>query len=302
MNIKKKKKIVSFLKTLRCRYINSISFKMSLSKGERELLKYNSTLKNCLAGRRCFIIGNGPSVRKQNLGLLKDEIVFTVNQSARQRDFKLLHSNFHFWTDPNLFVVDDSSASIVDMMRNVNSEGNTPICFFPIKERKFIQTFHLDSELDIRYISPHLGWLFDGFNLDFDLCRHIPQFGTVVQFCIVTAIYMGVKEIYLLGCDNTGIINSINSIMNQADGNYYGYDVDEIEKIRMEETAKRNGLETEVNSYLYNIRSYRILDNYCKKRDISIYNCSANTVIDSIRRLEYEEVIKEFSNSYNKSH
>ena len=43
----------------------------------------------------------------------------------------------------------------------------------------------------------------------------IPSFTTVVQYCIIVAIYMGFNEIYLLGCDSTGIVATINCALNQ---------------------------------------------------------------------------------------
>ena len=89
----------------------------------------------------------------------------------------------------------------------------------------------------------------------------------------------------------TGLINTITSLLNNNDGDNYCYNVSAEEKARMERTAKRNGLEKDTKSYLYNIRDYRILYEYCLKRKIKLFNCSGQTVIDSIPRLHYESVI-----------
>jgi hypothetical protein len=37
-------------------------------------------LRNQHKGQRCFIIGNGPSLRQTNLALLKDEVTFGLNR------------------------------------------------------------------------------------------------------------------------------------------------------------------------------------------------------------------------------
>ena len=37
-------------------------------------------LKNSLRGRRCFILGNGPSLRQTDLKLLRDEFTFGLNR------------------------------------------------------------------------------------------------------------------------------------------------------------------------------------------------------------------------------
>ena len=45
-------------------------------KRSKEQLK---SLHNKFAGKRCFIVGNGPSLNKLDLNLLKDEFSFAVN-------------------------------------------------------------------------------------------------------------------------------------------------------------------------------------------------------------------------------
>lgn len=278
-------------------YQNTIGFsKMKWCNEEAyRWLQKNKEFKNKYQGQRCFIVGNGPSVKRQDLSLLKEEYVFTVNQSSRRADFAAMHTNFHFWTDSNLFVVDEKNPgdlAILDVMKGAATKDNDPICFFPLEQKAFVEKYQLDQSLQVRYLSIGLDWMYEGFQESLDLTKHIPTYGTVVQFCIVAAIYMGFEEIYLLGCDNTGIINTITSLMEQNDGANYGYDVSEEEKQRMERTAKRNGLEKDTRSYLYNIRDYRLLREYCDKRGIQLVNCSAQTVIDSVPRASYETIIK----------
>lgn len=277
-------------------YKNTVSIKTMKHKDPEAymLLQENQKLRNAYLGERCFIVGNGPSIKNQNLSLLENEYVFTVNQSSRNPDFAKIKTTFHFWTDDNLFVIDETNRgdlAIIDIMKGVTTKDNQPICFFPLRQRGFIKKFGLDKCLNVKYISPELSWMYEGFDETFDLTKHIPVFGTVVQFCLIAAIYMGFKEIYLLGCDNTGLINTITSLLNNNDGDNYCYNVSAEEKARMERTAKRNGLEKDTKSYLYNIRDYRILYEYCLKRKIKLFNCSGQTVIDSIPRLHYESVI-----------
>lgn len=271
--------------------------KYHLTKGRKQyaLLESNRDLKGCLRGKRCFIIGNGPSLKQQDLEGLRDEVVFTVNQAARHDFYEKIHSNFHLWTDPNLFVIEEGSSvdsSIVDLMREVKTQDNNPICFFPLEQVKFVEKYSLDKTLNIYYLSPELGWLYEGFEEVFDLERPIPVFGTVVQYAICAAIYMQASEIYLLGCDNTGIINSVNSLLDENDGSNYGYHVSTSEIVRMRRTAERNGLELDSLAYYNNLKSYRLLYNYCTNRNVKLINCSARTVIDCIPRMDLRDVLR----------
>lgn len=272
-----------------------LAYKIKSKKKKYYLLEENKALKNVLQGKRCFILGNGPSLKTQDLSILKDEIVFTVNQAARNDAFQIIKTTYHFWTDPNLFVLDENSEadmSIIDVMKNVRTQDNNPICFFPLDKYDFVKNYNLGNVLNIRFISPELGWLYENFDEPIELDKQIPVFGTVVQYAISAAIYMGASEIYIMGCDNTGIVNSVNSILEENDGSNYGYEVTELERIRMQRTAKRNGLELDALAYYNDIKSYRLLYDYCVKRKIKLFNCSSRTVIDSIPKVDYESVVR----------
>ena len=126
-----------------------------------------------------------------------------------------------------------------------------------------------------------------------DLSKCIAACGTVVQFAIEAAIYMGFSQIYLLGCDNTGIITAVKSALRKNDEEDYLYQVSENEKRRMESLLERNSLEVYIRSYLSTFINYRMLYEECRKRNISLINCSSSTVIDSIPRASLTEVLRE---------
>ena len=46
---------------------------------ERALLARNSVFRNRHKGQRCFVIGNGPSLKTQDLSLLAREITFVMS-------------------------------------------------------------------------------------------------------------------------------------------------------------------------------------------------------------------------------
>lgn len=288
MTISKTDKLLASWHKLKNIYANNVKIRNS----RYNVLKKNIEFKNCLKGKRCFIVGNGPSVKQQDLTLLENEIVFTVNKAVNHKDFEKIKTNYHFWTDPNLFVIEsDEDKDIIEMMKSIRTENNNPVCFFPLKQKEFLKKYGLDSILDVRYIAPELGWMYEGFDEEFNLTKKIPQFGTVVQFCIAAALYMGADEIYFIGCDNTGIVNTINGILKENGAESHGYEISQKEIERIQRTSERNGLEIDTISYLNDIKAYRILNQYCKKRNVKLVNCSSRTVIDSVPREKFEDVI-----------
>ena len=276
-------------------YQNSFAWiKYSFSNYEYvKILKTNKIFKNLFNESRCFILGNGPSLNSVDFTKLSDEYVFTVNQIARRNDFNSLKSNFHFFADTFFYNLDETKedAEVLDVIKRVKTHDNNPMVFFPINAFEFIKKNGLDKELDIHFFKSEL--IFgDFFEQDINYSKVVPSFNTVVQWCISMAIYMGFKEIYLLGCDNTGIISTVKSVLKE-DVSEYTYDMTDNERKRMQKMLNENTLYEHALSYAYTLKGYSDLKKYCDKRGIRLYNCSNPTVIGSIEKISLDKVLKD---------
>lgn len=257
------------------------------------LIKLNKEFENIHKGKRCFVIGNGPSLKEQDLSLLENEYVFTVNQIVRNPDFKKIKTNYHFWADPVFFDLSPDKPEdleLLEVFKGVNTEDNKPICFLPTYAYDFVKKFILDKELNIRYYKVVYKF-HDGYNKRINFTKFIPGFYTVVQYAIAMAIYMGFSKIYLLGCDTTGIITTINTALKTSNIDTYAYDITENERKRLENQLKVYDMEECFNGWSKILHLYKTLNDYCKKRNIKLINCSSKTIIDSIVREKYEDVI-----------
>ena len=56
---------------------------------ENRILSQNKKYKDLYKGQRVFILGNGPSIKEENISSLCQEHVFTVNQGVRNPAFIL---------------------------------------------------------------------------------------------------------------------------------------------------------------------------------------------------------------------
>ena len=269
-------------------YVKDIRFS-----SKNKLLLRNKSFKSIHLGKRCFILGNGPSLKTEKLSCLHDEFVFTVNQAARLPDFNLLKSNYHFWADPNFFKINKNNPEDIELLEAMLSVGkhNPELqCFFPIEQLDFITKYGIDKQLNVNYFYSALN-MYNNYNHLINYSKPVLAFGTVVQWCITMAIFMGFQEIYLLGCDNTGIITTLKSILHQNDDNDYSYSVSKNEKLRMEKMLENSSLEAYLQSYIRTVQDYRRLMQYCYKRQIKLVNCSSETVIDSLPRKKLSEVL-----------
>lgn len=272
--------------------------KHKLCRSDRLLLKRNSIFKNIHKGCRCFILGNGPSLKKIDFALLQNEYVFTVNQLPKDPNFQKLKTNYHFWADSRFFNFDFSNITtgheeLVKTMLAANTIDNKPVVFYDISAKPMIDYFGLRKELDIYYFA-----LVDVYkkafleNHVYDIRKRVPNFSTVVQTCICVAVYMGFKEIVLLGCDQTSVINIIQSRIESENVTEYAYELSEAEQKRLKTVAKQTSLANELKWQGDVLDTYDYLYEYCKKKGISLLNATEGSLIESIPKIRLEDKLK----------
>lgn len=254
-------------------------------------LNANRELENIHKGKRCFVIGNAPSLNTQDLSVLKDEIVLTVNQISRNKQFKSLNTNYHFWADPGFFKENNKEGDkeLLEVMMSVNTDGNRPVCFFPLDVKEFVSNKKLDQVLNVRYFVP--GHILSDQYKKIDFSGIIPGMNTVVQYAIMLGIYMGCTEIYLLGCDCTGILSYIETKTDS--GNFeYAYDISQAEAERMK--AMLGGVSCEQTFYGWAkiFEGYRLLGEYCKQKGVQLINLTNGGILDCLPRKKFENVVK----------
>lgn len=262
--------------------------------GTRQRLMMNKEFKDAYSSERCFVIGNGPSLNEEDLSVLEREYVFTVNQAARNPQFKSLKTNFHFWADKNFFDISEDKPEDMELLQQfiaVGDKENQPIVFLPYSQSGFVEKFRLDEKINIRYFASILSC--DAKIRKIDFSKGTYGYSTVVHWAIAMAIYMGFKKIYLLGCDTTGIVSAVQSALGEQIGQY-SYQISEREQKRMQKmytTTRKNGIEEDFASWLRVLRTYKKLYDFCSEQGILLTNCSSRTIIDSIPRASLKDVL-----------
>jgi hypothetical protein len=253
----------------------------------------NIKYKDIHKGERCFIIGNGPSLKQQDLSLLRGEYVLTCNQLMRNPVFPQLRTSYHFWADPTFFALSPDrpeDMELLEVMLSVNTEGNKPVNFFAQEGFEFAKRFNLEEKLDIAFYAHRLE-LTDKYNNGIHFEKFTPNLHTVVHYAVAMAIYMGFSEIYLLGCDCTNVITAANTRLMAGDGAEYAYNISENEKKRMMNRNNAISMEDELKSFYEVFKGYRVLRDICEKSGIKLYNCTAGGLLDCVERKKYEDVI-----------
>lgn len=160
----------------------------------RNIKKFRK-LKNKYKGKRCFILGNGPSLNAHDLDLIKDEISFASNRVFYIFDKTEWRPTFYCLQDLNILretgelclkAIEVSEATFFRATSyNVLKDWNwnlDKVDFIPIWER-----YNLDNSLPFALEAK--SYLYDGW--------------TVTYMAIQLAVHMGFTEIYLLGVDHS---------------------------------------------------------------------------------------------------
>lgn len=249
-------------------------------------LQKNALFFNAYSGKRCFIVGTGPSIKKQDLSVLKNEYVFTVNTGYKSEQYDALNSSFHVFVDSMYFSKSIDEEEKIAFIEAIKEKLNKTVCFFPYtKANAFIEENGLNSILNINYLEEDLQEYWTSENIDFT--QVTPLTGTVVLTAVLLAIYMGFKEIYLLGCDCTDIYTSIGSKTQNANLVSYAWNNDKRQQKRLENTLGTRSFESIYHIQYLKFKTFRQVNSICKEKGIALYDCTLNGLLDCIEKKDF---------------
>lgn len=237
--------------------------------------KYNNQsqmfaqIKNSHAGERCFIIGNGPSLTMQDLDMLKGEFCFAANQIFFAFDKTE-------WR-PSAYVTVN-----VDTFVGYERQINALAC-----EYKFIDQKALDYGIEIPgavYLK-HGTWQPSEDFFSQNIEKYYYNGGTVAYTAMQIAVYMGFKEIYLLGIDNNYTFEKKKDgkkIVNNIQNHFYK---DETDK------DKPQNLYANVDVQHLN-ESFKAAYEYADNHGIKIFNATRGGKLDVYPRMKLEQILK----------
>lgn len=156
-----------------------------------------SYFKDKFKGRRCFIIGNGPSLTLEDLELLKKEICFSFNAIVNLLHKTEWRPTFYVTGSPNLYgdKLEKYVSEIPYYLIFYNDVGNTSEY---LRERDNVYFYRRNVFSSYEAILQSAGMYKDRY----DMTKELGYSGTNAFCAINMAFYMGFKEIVLIGVDN----------------------------------------------------------------------------------------------------
>ncbi len=245
--------------------------------GRYAFMQKNIELKDIYKEERAFLVANGPSVKKQDIKLLKDEITFFVNRSFLHEDYAYVQPTYHIFVDPKLASGEWEITMIDEVL-----EKNPNVIFLLNYKWYFLDKFkpYIDNpKFKIYWINSSL------FTTPFHKKRKIDltnlTYGSAVTgVAYIASIYMGIRNFYFLGQDGNGLCYELT----QRDSHFYGTNPEN--NLKMSKDVVKDLYMMHIS-----LKHWGYFADYCREIGVNVYNCTEGGIFDMFERKEYETVI-----------
>lgn len=239
---------------------------------------------NIHSGKRCFIIGNGPSLRMSDLDILQEhgEISFGVNAIFKAFKRTRWRPTYYFAPD-----VDGRYFPEYDIYHYVSRDECVAFYSDPIHWSRLTRGILNDRECI--HTEQCNGSPIHMPPFSSDICEGVWGGNTSLYCCIQIAAYMGFKQIYIMGAD-----------ANFDDANAEEYEKNHFTKKYCEDAMKKD-YEFDVIGSDYNpitfqrsvMQAFRKAERYSRAHGFRIYNATRGGKLEEFQRVNFDSLFSQ---------
>lgn len=238
------------------------------------LLERNQELRDRHKGERCFILATGPSIREQDLKVLKNEYCIAVSNFYLHPDLNMINPQYYCiapWHPPH------NKSNYIELLYEVGNRARESTFFLGISECQQVQENSLKLGKELYYLQ------FGASNSEIissgiDLTRATLPPQSVTIMALQIAVFMGFSQIYLLGFDHDSILNYGGNFENK-----HFYPEHKAKLVTDKDTFKGSLI-----SYLNLWNQYEAIKVVSEKKGIEIYNATHGGLLDVFERVNFE--------------
>lgn len=225
------------------------------------------------AGQRCFFIGNGPSLKAEDLTRLHQagEVTFAFNRIYNIFDQTPWRPTFYISQDEKMLA---GCAQTVD-------ELALPVKLIPV-QLKWWHDIHIAGASHFNLIGQNVDDPAD-FRFSDDIAAGVYNASTVMYSAAQMAAYMGFAEIYLIGVDHHFRVSQNNDGEIVVDNTVKDYF-----------SEKYN--EDKQNLYIPNTEkstlTYLAMKRHCDRRGIRVYNATRGGKLEVFPRADFDSLFE----------
>lgn len=265
---------------------------------DRKILSRNLELKNKYTGQRCFAVGAGPSIANTDLSKLKREYTFVVNEFEKNPQHKALSPKFHIITESNYFTEGGPEYWLGRFKEKDRTISTETIMIVNLRAKLFIEKNDLFKRHTIYYVGTQ-GIFSNNFSFNINLSYYLPNPKNSILMCLMTAVWMGFDEIYLLGCEHSFLAQPLGPSKSLGFGHSYedeafGLDISNKQVLEKYLSSKEINSNYELNilNTLQLFRNYRLFYSKALKTrpDLKIFNATPNSFLDVFPVINFEDI------------
>lgn len=239
------------------------------SRDEATLLARNARFKDIHAGKRCFVIGNGPSLNKQDLSPLADEITIAMNFFNKHPVIDKWKPTFFCMAEPRGDRTEEQLPLFLDRI-------DAQAYFYRMEYRELFNRHRWVDPDKVYYLKSSPIWCTDWptRRRAIDLSQTTPPCQTTAHMALMLAVYLGCSPIYITGFDHDWLAHrSVATHFYESNANFDGFTYRQLIDI-----------------------TTRIWDGYEWIRDVAsrqgtvIYNATDGGFLDVLERVDFNSL------------
>lgn len=244
--------------------------------------KFLLSLRDKYKGRRCFVIGNGPSLKINDLKKLTNEITIASNKiylAFKETDWRPT-----IYTVADLLVAENNSKEINELEllkispKEVKSVFRASENYGKKGKHIFFRSLYKKGySKDNQYISYFSEDLVDG--------AFIGQ--TITNLNLQIAFYLGCDPIYVIGIDGVYKIPD----KKKAHHSYKSVFVSKDEENHFMKNYRKKGEAWSIPNPEYNNIEYKCGNDFIKQKGRHVYNISRHSVIDVFEKIDTDSIL-----------
>lgn len=234
--------------------------------------------KDIHTGERCFVIATGPSLTLEDVHKIRNEVTFTMNSG-----YKLIANGFN----PSYYFITDGN-SYKKIKHDLDSYDLPPVFY---NEKDIIwENKHLAYPLPVkvsivlsRWQWHNLPYLLNRKIMSDDISKYVTMGDTVVTVILQACIYMGFREIYLLGTD-------CSFHGKQKHSSLMKYDNEDM--IYKKAFKPDNEMQpTPDDLYLRYMEDYREIKKFADAKGVRIFNATRGGMLEIFPRVNLDDIL-----------
>jgi hypothetical protein len=249
----------------------------------KNILSRNSELKSKHVGQRCFILATGSSIAKMDLRSLAGEFCIGLNEFHLHPDYEIIRPKYLVFSGFGIHNVEAERhekwyANYGEITRAIS------IPLINICDYQLISNLGLLKENEKYFF--HLSKTFTELaTSEIDATGNLFRSQGVGAMAIQLAIYMGFREIVLVGFDHDWLLR----MFDNAPTHFYEHNKSIIYKGHNE--VADTSVVYQATSLIKLFENYSALNSYAKENKIDIVNATVGGMLDVFPRGNFNELV-----------